>query len=91
MPTVLSKLDGLSLMYHESEIMIRVVEQSKLPIFILHDCLICQQGEELEVGKMMQDVYADYCIEHGWTPVAPAFSIERKGGEKHLISGRRHP
>ena len=85
------KLDGLSLMYHESEIMMRVVEQSKLPIFILHDCLICQQGEELEVGKMMQDVYAAYCTEHGWTPVAPAFSIERKGGEKHLISGRRHP
>lgn len=85
------KLDGLSLMYHESEIMMRVVEQSKLPIFILHDCLICQQGEELDVGKMMQDVYADYCKEQGWTPVAPAFSIERKGGEKHLVSGRRHP
>ena len=85
------KLDGLGLMYHESEIMMRVVEQSKLPIFILHDCLICQQGEELDVGKMMQDVYADYCTEQGWTPVAPAFSIERKGGEKHLVSGRRHP
>ena len=85
------KLDGLSLMYHESEIMMRVVERSKLPIFILHDCLICQQGEELEVGKMMQDVYADYCTEHGWTPVAPAFSIERRGEEKRLISGRRHP
>ena len=85
------KLDGLGLMFHESEIMMRVVEQSKLPIFILHDCLICQQGEELDVGKMMQDVYSDYCKEQGWTPVAPAFSIERKGGEKHLVSGRRHP
>ena len=85
------KLDGLSLMFHESEIMMRVVEQSKLPIFILHDCLICQQGEELDVGKMMQDVYSDYCKEQGWTPVAPAFSIERKGAEKHLVSGRRHP
>ena len=85
------KLDGLSLMYHESEIMMRVVERSKLPIFILHDCLICQQGEELDVGKMMQDVYADYCAEQGWTPVAPAFSIERKNEEKRLISGRRHP
>jgi len=85
------KLDGLSLMFHESEIMMRVVEQSKLPIFILHDCLICQQGEELDVGKMMQDVYSNYCKEQGWTPVAPAFSIERKGGETHLISGRRNP
>ena len=85
------KLDGLSLMYHESEIMMRVVEHSKIPIFILHDCLICKQGEELDVGKMMQDVYANYCKEHGWTPVAPAFSIERKGAEKHLVSGRRHP
>jgi len=68
-----------------------VVEQSKLPIFILHDCLICQQGEELDVGKMMQDVYADHCTEQGWTPIAPAFSIERKGGKTHLISGRRNP
>lgn len=85
------KLDGLSLMYHESEIMMRVVEHTELPIFILHDCLICQHDEELEVGKLMQDVYADYCKEQGWTPVAPAFSIERKGGVKHLISGRHNP
>lgn len=84
-------LDGLALAYHESEIMLRVVEQSNLPIYILHDCLICQKDEELTVGKLMQDVYAQYCREQDWTPVAPAYSIERKGEEKHLISGRRHP
>ena len=65
----------LSLMYHESEIMMLFVEQSKLPIFILYDCLICQQDEELEVGKVMQNIYVNYCIENGWTHVAPAFSI----------------
>lgn len=84
-------LDGLTLAYHESEIMMRVVEQSHLPIYILHDCLICQKDEELTVGKLMQEVYAQYCREQGWTPIAPAYSIERKGGEKHLISGRRNP
>lgn len=84
-------LDALTLAYHESEIMMRVVEQSSLPVFILHDCLICQKDEELVIGNLMQDVYAKYCIEQGWTPIAPAYSIERKGDEKHLISGRRNP
>lgn len=84
-------LDALTLAYHESEIMMRVVEQTHLPVFILHDCLICQKDEELVVGNLMQDVYAKYCFEQGWTPVAPAYSIERKGSEKHLVSGRRNP
>ena len=93
MPTSLKKgvLDALTLAYHESEIMMRVVEQTHLPVFILHDCLICQKDEELVVGNLMQDVYVKYCHEQGWTPVAPAYSIERKGSEKHLVSGRRNP
>lgn len=84
-------LDALTLAYHESEIMMRVVEQTHLPVFILHDCLICQKDEELVVGNLMQDVYVKYCHEQGWTPVVPAYSIERNGSEKHLVSGRRNP
>lgn len=84
-------LDALTLAFHESEIMMRVVEQSPLPVFILHDCLICQKDDELVVGNLMQDVYAKYCIEQGWTPVAPAYTIERKGIEKHYVSGRCNP
>ena len=71
--------------------MMRVVEQTHLPVFILHDCLICQKDEELVVGNLMQDVYVKYCHEQGWTPVAPAYSIERNGSEKHFVSGRRNP
>ena len=85
------ELDGLSRMYHESGIMMRVFEQSKLVIFILHDFLICQQNEELEVGKVMQNIYVDYFIDNDWIPVAPAFSIERRGEEKHLTGGYRNP
>ncbi len=45
------EMDSLTLAYHESEIMLRVVERLKTPIYILHECLICQQLEALEVGK----------------------------------------
>ena len=76
---VKGELDGPSLMYHESGIMMRVVEQSKLVIFILHDFLICQKNGELEVGKVMQNIYVDCFIDKDWIPVAPAFSLEPRG------------
>ena len=80
-------MDSLSLAYHESEIMLRVVERQRTPIYILHDCLICQQQEALEVGKELQFEYIRYCQEQGWTPLAPAFSIERLGKNKYYASG----
>ena len=83
------ELDSLTLAYHESEIMMRVVEKSKLPIFILHDCLICQKSEALDVGKLMQAEYINYCKERGWKPVAPAYSIDIKDTDTHYISGYR--
>ena len=82
-------MDSLSLAYHESEIMLRVVERQRTPIYILHDCLICLQPEALEVGKELQFEYIRYCQEQGWTPLAPAFSIERLGKDKYYASGYR--
>lgn len=83
------ELDSLTLAYHESEIMMRVVETQRTPIFILHDCLICPQSEALEVGNAMQRIYVNYCREQGWTPVAPAFTIEREGHDTYYASGSR--
>ena len=82
-------MDSLTLAYHESEIMLRVVERLKTPIYILHECLICQQLEALEVGKELSLEYIRYCQEQGWTPVAPALSIEGSGREKYYASGYR--
>jgi hypothetical protein len=76
-----------TLAIHETEIMMRLVERLQQPIFILHDCLICQQNIALDVGKELQREYVSYCLEQGWTPIAPAFSIEMDGKEKHLVSG----
>ena len=83
------ELDSLTLAYHESEIMMRVIERSKVPIFILHDCLICQKSEALDVGKAMQMEYIAYCKEQNWKPVAPAFSIDVKAKDTHYCSGYR--
>lgn len=76
-----------TLAIHETEIMMRLVERLQQPIFILHDCLICQQGIALDVGKELQKEYVIYCLKQGWTPIEPAFSIEMDGKEKHLVSG----
>ena len=83
------ELDSLTLAYHESEIMMRVVEKLRTPVFILHDCLICLEDEALEVGKEVQMVYLAYCAEQGWKPVAPAFKIDRRGEETVRVSGCR--
>jgi hypothetical protein len=80
-----------TLAMHEVEIMMRLVERLQKPIFILHDCLICQQDDALDVGKELQKQYVSYCIEKGWTPIEPAFSIEIEGKEKQLISGHTNP
>ena len=80
-----------TLAMHEVEIMMRLVERLQKPIFILHDCLICQQDDALDVGKELQKQYVSYCLEKGWTPIEPAFSIEMEGKEKQLISGHKNP
>lgn len=80
-----------TLAMHEVEIMMRLVERLQKPIFILHDCLICQQDDALDVGKELQKQHVSYCLEKGWTPIAPAFSIERDGKEKYLVSGHINP
>ena len=80
-----------TLAMHEVEIMMRLVERLQKPIFILHDCLICQQDDALDVGKELQKQYVSYCREKGWTPIAPAFSIEREGKEEYLVSGDVNP
>jgi hypothetical protein len=80
-----------TLALHEVEIMMRLVERLQKPIFILHDCLICQQDDALDVGKELQKEYVSYCREKGWTPIEPAFSIEMDGKEERLISGQRSP
>jgi len=76
-----------TLAYHETEIMMRLVERLQKPIFILHDCLICQQDIALEVGEELQREYVDYCKKQGWTPVAPAFSIDRHETDTVYVNG----
>jgi hypothetical protein len=68
------------LAWHEAEIMMRVVETLQQPIFILHDCLICQRDIAKDVGLALQDTFLSYCQENGWTPVKPAFTIEYMAG-----------
>ena len=80
-----------TLAMHEVEVMMRLVERLRKPIFILHDCLICQQDDALDVGKELQDQFLDYCFEKGWTLIEPAFSIEMEGKEKRLVGGDRFP
>jgi hypothetical protein len=80
-----------TLAMHEVEIMMRLVERLQKPIFILHDCLICQQDDALDVGIELQAQYVSYCLEKGWRPIEPAFSIEMEGKEKQLISGCTNP
>jgi len=80
-----------TLAMHEAEIMMRLVERLQKPIYILHDCLICPQDDALTIGKELQAEYVDYCREKGWTPIAPAFSIEMEGKEKQLVSGYLNP
>ena len=84
-------LDSEALAYHETEILMRVVERLNRPIFILHDCLICKAEEALEVGKEMQKEFVQYCVENTWRPISPAFTIERDGKDKQQVSGERSP
>ena len=84
-------LDSETLAYHETEILMRVVERLNRPIFILHDCLICKADEALEVGKEVQKEFVQYCIEMDWRPISPAFTIERDGKDKLQVSGERSP
>ncbi len=72
---------------HETEIMMRTVERLQRPIYILHDCLICKEEEALTVGKAMQEEFVNYCLEQGWMPFSPAYSIERDGEDKVVMSG----
>ena len=84
-------LDSEALAYHETEILMRVIERLNKPIFILHDCLICKAEEALEVGKEMQKEFVQYCVENNWRPISPAFTIERDGKDKQQVSGERSP
>jgi hypothetical protein len=80
-----------TLAIHETEIMLRLVERLQKPVFILHDCLICQQEDALNIGDQLQQEYVSYCLEQGWTAIKPAFSIEYDSKEKILISGGINP
>ena len=82
------------LAWHESEIMMRVVETLQQPIFILHDCLICQRDTAKDVGLALQETFLSYCHENGWTPTKPAFTIEYLAGdtvEKEVVEGYFNP
>ncbi len=83
-----------NLAVHETEIMMRVVETLQQPIFILHDCLICQRDTAKDVGLALQDTFFSYCQENGWTPTKPAFTIEYLAGEiveEEVVEGCFNP
>lgn len=61
--------------------MMRVLETLQQPIFILLDCLICQIDAAKDVGLALQDQFASYCSEQGWTPIKPAFTVEYLEGD----------
>lgn len=79
--------DSLSLAYHESEIMLKVVERLSEPVYILHDCLICRAEDSDMVGRTLQDMFSSYCRENGWSVLEPAYTIEQDGKEKKIIYG----
>ena len=81
-------LDALALAYHESEIMLRVVEGLDVPAYILHDCLICRAVDSDLVGSKLQEVFSSYCRENGWAVVLPAYTIEQADTEKKSGMGR---
>jgi len=79
-----------NLAWHEAEIMMRVVETLQQPIFILHDCLICQRGSAKDIGLALQDTFTSYCQENGWMPIKPAFTVEYLVGDtvkKEVVEG----
>ena len=80
-------LDSLTLAYHETEIMMRVVEKLQQPIFILHDCLICKRDDAIAVGSLLQQVYIDYSREMGWAPISLAYTIDIDGGDTKVVKG----
>lgn len=83
-----------NLAVHETEIMMRVVETLQQPIFILHDCLICQRYTAKDVGLALQETFFSYCQENGWTPTKPAFTIEYLAGEtveEEVVEGCFNP
>lgn len=80
--------DSQSLAYHESEIMLLVVEKLSVPVYILHDCLICRAKDSGLVGSTLQEVFSSYCKDKGWAVVVPAYTIEQAGKEKKSITGR---
>jgi hypothetical protein len=83
-----------NLAWHEAEIMMRVIETLQQPIFILHDCLICQKDTAKDVGLALQNTFISYCQENGWTPIKPAFTIEYLAGEtvkEEVVDGYFNP
>ena len=80
--------DSQSLAYHESEIMLRVVEKLHVPAYILHDCLICRAEDAALVGQTLQDVFSSYCRENGWAVLVPAYTIEQADTDEKLVMGR---
>jgi hypothetical protein len=80
--------DALLLAYHESEIMLLVVEKLNVPVYILHDCLICRAEDSDLVGNTLQDVFSSYCQEKDWAVLVPAYTIDQSGKDKKIITGR---
>ncbi|MBQ1203664.1 MAG: hypothetical protein IIX61_07690 [Loktanella sp.] len=80
--------DALSLAFHESEIMLRVVEALDVPVYILHDCLICRAADARLVGDTLQDVFSSYCRENGWSVLHPAYTVEQADTELVSVMGR---
>jgi hypothetical protein len=60
-PFLLEEVDGLAVMYQESEIMMAVLERcvkADLPAWPLHDCLFVRESDHLKAVSFIKDVFS---------------------------------
>lgn len=67
-PFLLEKVDGLAVMYQESEVMMAVLErcvEADLPAWPLHDCLFTKESDHLKAVSFIKEVFSTMV---GFTP-----------------------
>lgn len=67
-PFLLEEVDGLTVMYQESEVMMAVLErcvEADLPAWPLHDCLFVRESDQLRAVAFIKEVFSTMV---GFTP-----------------------
>ncbi|MDA8740011.1 hypothetical protein N9M73_02605 [Rhodobacteraceae bacterium] len=74
--------------FHEAEIMLRATEQIDLPMYILHDCMICKTSHAVQVADAIRKAFYGYVENLGWYPLRPAIKVSFTDGST-VRSGSR--